>query len=100
MDKALNPVEVYAPERSNKFELNEKIHFDTMDLLYNHITELVVEGSKLLRILAQLMLQTATSKEKTDWQTFPKNIKAIRIQEHTTIESKTSPGFPEMGDRP
>jgi hypothetical protein len=38
MNKVLNPVEVYAPERSNKFELNEKIHFDTMELLYTHIT--------------------------------------------------------------
>jgi hypothetical protein len=38
MDKVLNPIEVYAPERSNKFELNEKIHFDTMELLYTHIT--------------------------------------------------------------
>jgi hypothetical protein len=39
MDKVLNPVEVssYAPERSNKFELNEIIHFDTMEL-YTHIT--------------------------------------------------------------
>jgi hypothetical protein len=43
MDKVLNPVEelkVYAPERSNKFELNEKIHFDTMELLYTSNTEL------------------------------------------------------------
>jgi hypothetical protein len=34
MNKVLNPVEVYAPERSKKIELNEKIHFDTMKLLY------------------------------------------------------------------
>ena len=47
MDKVLNPVEVYAPERFNKFELNEKIRFDTMELLYTHITYLVVEGSEL-----------------------------------------------------
>ena len=66
MNKVLNPVEVYAPERSNKFELNEKIHFDTMELMYTHITLLVVEGSELTRILAQLMLQTAMSKEQTD----------------------------------
>jgi hypothetical protein len=66
MDKVLNPVEVYAPARSNKLELNEKIHFDTMELLYTHITLLVVEGSELTRIFAQLMLQTAMSKEQTD----------------------------------
>jgi hypothetical protein len=69
------------PERSNKFELNEKIHFDTMELLYAHITQLVVEGSELARILAQLMLQTAISKEQTGWQTFPKNRKGIIIQQ-------------------
>jgi hypothetical protein len=80
MDKVLNSVEVYAPERSNKFELNKKIHFATMELWYTHITELVVEGSELTRILAQLMLQTAISKGKKDKQTFPKNIKAMRIQ--------------------
>jgi hypothetical protein len=34
LDKVLNPVEDYAPERSNKFELIEKIHFATMELLY------------------------------------------------------------------
>jgi hypothetical protein len=67
MDKVLNSVEVYAPERSNKFELkllNEKIHFATMELLYTHITLQVLEGSELTTILAQLMLQTATSKKK------------------------------------
>ncbi len=79
MDKFLNSVEVYASERSNKFELNEQIHF-IMELLYTHITYLVIEGSELTIILAQLMLQTAISQEQTDWQTFPKNIKAMRIQ--------------------
>ena len=52
MDKALNSVEVYAPERSNKFELDVKIHFATMELLYTHITQQVLEGSELTRILA------------------------------------------------
>jgi hypothetical protein len=80
VDKVLNPVEVYAPKRSNKFELNEKIHFGTMELVYTHIDKQVLEGSELTRILAQLTLQTATSKENTDWQTFPKNKKAMRIQ--------------------
>jgi hypothetical protein len=38
MDKVQNPIEVYAPERFNKFELNEKILFGTIELLYTHIT--------------------------------------------------------------
>jgi hypothetical protein len=80
MDKVLNPVEVYALERSNKFELNEKMHLAKMKLLYTHITQQVLEGSELTRILAQLMLQTAASKEQTDWQTLSKNKKAMRIQ--------------------
>jgi hypothetical protein len=50
MDKALNSVEVFAPERSNKFELNEKIHFATMELLYTHITQQVLEGSEFYKI--------------------------------------------------
>jgi hypothetical protein len=48
--------------------------------LYTHITQQVLEGSELTRILAYLILQTAKSKEQTDWQTFPKNKKAMRIQ--------------------
>ncbi len=64
MDKALNSVEVFAPERSNKFELNEKIHFATMELLYTHITQQVLEGSELRRILAYLMLPPTDYKIK------------------------------------
>jgi hypothetical protein len=64
MDKALNSVEVFAPERSNKFELNEKIHFATMELLYTHIIQQVLEGSELTRILAYLMLPPTDCKIK------------------------------------
>jgi hypothetical protein len=78
MDKVLNSVEVYA-RRSNQFELNEKIRFVTKELLYTHITQLIVGGLELTRILAQLMLQTEISKEQTDWQTFRKNIMAMRF---------------------
>jgi hypothetical protein len=46
------------------------------------------------------MLQIATSKERTDWQKYPKNKNAIRIQYSKTIESITCPTFPEMGVRP
>jgi hypothetical protein len=74
--EVLNSVEVYAPEKSNKIELDEEIHFTTMELLYNHISKRVVSGLVWTRILAQLtrMLQTVTaiSKEQTDWQ---KNLK-------------------------
>jgi hypothetical protein len=46
------------------------------------------------------VVQTAISKEQTDWQTFPRNIKAMRKQYPKTIESKILSGFPEMGDSP
>jgi hypothetical protein len=103
VDKNLNSVEVCPPETSNKFELNERMHFVTKQLLYTHITQLVVEGSELTRILAQFMLRCfrlLISKEQTDWQTFPKNIKVMRIQSTKTIESEILSGFPEMADRP
>ena len=38
MNKVLNPVEVMHLKDPKKIELNEKIHFDTMKLLYAHIT--------------------------------------------------------------
>jgi hypothetical protein len=58
IDKALNSVEeleVCVPEKWNKIELDEKLHFNTMELLYFQIFLLVVEGLVLTRILAQLM---------------------------------------------
>jgi hypothetical protein len=93
-------VQVYAPEISNKIELDVEKQFTTMELLYNHISYLVVEGLVLMRILVQLMLRTATSKEQTDWQKYPRNKNAIGIQYSKTIESITCPTFPEMGVRP
>jgi hypothetical protein len=56
-----------------------------MELLYTHITHSVVEESELARILAQLMLQSAISKEQTDWQTFTKKYKGDK----NTINHKT-----------
>jgi hypothetical protein len=40
IEHVLNSVEVqvYAPEISNKIELDGKKHFTTMELLYNHIS--------------------------------------------------------------
>ena len=46
---------MYAPERSKKIELDEEIRFTTMELLYTHISQRVVEGLVWTRILAQLM---------------------------------------------
>ena len=84
---------MYAPERSNKIELDEEIRFTTMELLYTHISQRVVEGLVWTRILAQLMLQTATSKEQTDWQKYPKNKKAIRINSPKQMRAKHGPPF-------
>ncbi len=60
--------------------LKDPINFTTMELLYTHISQQVVEGLVWTRILAQSMLKTATSKEQTDWQKYPNNKKAIRIK--------------------
>ena len=84
---------MYAPERSNKIELDEEIRFTTMELLYTHISQRVVEGLVWTRILAQLMLQTATSKDQTDWQKYPKNKKAIRINSPKQMRAKHGPPF-------
>ncbi len=46
------------------------------------------------------MRQIATSNGWTDWQKYPKNRKAIRIQYSKTMESKTCSAFPVMGDIP